>query len=69
MSFEIPEPEEWELYVKKGDLHPQTPVWANERKERIQYNAQIENIKTPDHSLRRQARKMDFIARGKSEIK
>ncbi|WP_296010519.1 RluA family pseudouridine synthase [uncultured Treponema sp.] len=69
MSFEIPEPEEWEQYVKKGDLHPQIPIWANERKERIQYNAQIENITTPDHSLRRQARKMDFIARGKSGIK
>jgi 23S rRNA pseudouridine1911/1915/1917 synthase len=27
MKFEVPEPEEWLEYVKKGDLHPTVPVW------------------------------------------
>lgn len=27
MKFEVPEPEEWSEYVKKGDFHPKKPVW------------------------------------------
>lgn len=27
MKFEVPEPEEWLQYVKKGDSHPAVPVW------------------------------------------
>ena len=27
MKFEVPEPEEWSEYVKKGDKHPKKPVW------------------------------------------
>ena len=27
MKFEVPEPEEWLEYVKKGDFKPKTPVW------------------------------------------
>lgn len=27
MMFQVPEPAEWLEYVKKGDIHPETPVW------------------------------------------
>jgi len=33
MMFQVPEPEEWIEYVKKGDFHPQTPIWNKEFEE------------------------------------
>lgn len=29
MKFEVPEPDEWSDYVKKGDAHPQPTLWSN----------------------------------------
>ncbi|MGN0729515.1 RluA family pseudouridine synthase [Treponema sp.] len=69
LRFEIPEPENWAEYVQKGDPHPVPPVWAEEKKSIDVYNARVENIKGSGHSLRKQARKMDFISRGKSGIR
>lgn len=33
MMFQVPEPEEWLEYVKKGDFHPETPIWNKEFEE------------------------------------
>lgn len=30
MMFQVPEPTEWIEYVKKGDFHPETPIWNKE---------------------------------------
>jgi len=30
MKFEVPEPEEWMEYVKKGDAHPVVPAWQKD---------------------------------------
>ena len=30
MMFQVPEPEEWLEYVKKGDEKPETPVWMKD---------------------------------------
>lgn len=38
MQFEVAEPAEWKTYVEKGDLHPETPVWIQERKEKTRQN-------------------------------
>ena len=27
MKFEVPEPDEWEAYVKRGDFHPEPAIW------------------------------------------
>ena len=34
LKFEVAEPEEWAMYVKKGDKHPQVPVWEKEFKSK-----------------------------------
>lgn len=31
LKFEVPEPEEWFDYVKRGDKHPAVPVWIEEK--------------------------------------
>lgn len=64
MSFEIPEPEEWVQYVKKGDRNPETPVWRAERPARN--DSFGENMQETGRSYRRKLKKMDFISRGKS---
>ncbi len=33
MSFQVPEPDEWLEYVKRGDPNPTPPVWAFEAEE------------------------------------
>lgn len=30
LMFQVPEPNEWLEYVKKGDTHPETPIWNRE---------------------------------------
>ncbi len=66
MKFEVPEPKEWEEYVKKGDSHPTAPVWKNETNERLKKSKSIENIKTSIQISRKKERKMNFIERGKN---
>lgn len=39
MKFEVPEPQAWLEYVKKGDKNPVTPVWIEE------LNSRFENTK------------------------
>ena len=64
LKFEVPEPEEWTLYVQKGDKHPQKPVWD------IPVKAHKEEIELGERKLsRKQAAHMDFIQRGKKRNK
>ena len=69
MKFEQPEPEEWLEYVKKGDAHPQLPVWLKEVRDSRNLKRQVKlpEQKSVDQSRgsRKAARKMDFISRGK----
>jgi 23S rRNA pseudouridine1911/1915/1917 synthase len=73
MKFEIPEPEEWLAYVKKGDEKPATPVWQREkpvhdaRKDgdiysKIRHDAE-------DRISHKKLAGMDFISRGKMHNK
>ena len=34
MRFEVPEDKEWIEYVKKGDPHPQKPIWQQEHAQK-----------------------------------
>ncbi|MBO4404798.1 MAG: RluA family pseudouridine synthase [Treponema sp.] len=61
MKFEVPEPAEWEEYVKKGDLHPKTPVWKQERIS----SSKKDFVPPKNIPSRKENRKMDFIQRGK----
>ncbi len=65
MHFEVPEPEEWLSYVKKGDPHPEEPVWKKERLTERRSEEKFPSVKTKPLS-RKAERGMDFIARGKS---
>ncbi|MCR5218031.1 RluA family pseudouridine synthase [Treponema sp.] len=60
MRFDIPEPEEWLEYVKKGDRHPQTPVWFKKFKPEPQKNIPLQKTES-----RKSLRHMNFIERGK----
>jgi 23S rRNA pseudouridine1911/1915/1917 synthase len=69
MKFEVPEPEEWLSYVKKGDSHPVVPVWQKvfdtkhtEKKKNI-YN-EAKHIEK-EHVSGRQLAHMSFMERGK----
>ncbi|MBE6355069.1 RluA family pseudouridine synthase [Treponema sp.] len=59
MRFDIPEPEEWLNYVKKGDSHPALPVWLQKQKPEHKPSAHV--IKTES---RKSLRHMNFIERG-----
>lgn len=69
MKFEVPEPAEWLEYVKKGDRHPELPIWFKEAKnsrnlkhsEKLPGQSAIDSVR----GARKNARKMDFISRGK----
>ncbi len=63
MHFEIPEPEEWEKYVQKGDPNPTPPIWAKEKRE---YRKKNENTIIPEKISGKKLRKMNLIERGKS---
>jgi len=66
MKFEVPEPKEWEEYVTKGDLHPDTPIWRQEQKPKQSYKAQSFN---PSGLKTKRDHKGDFISRGKQQGK
>ncbi len=65
MKFEVPEPEEWSEYVKKGDKHPKKPVWDlpqsrpnTGRHEELKLGQRRLSAKDKAH--------MDFIKSGKN---
>lgn len=64
MSFEIPEPEEWVQYVKKGDRYPEAPAWKLEHP--VQEAGFEKEMQETVHSYRKKLKKMDFISRGKA---
>ena len=70
MKFEVPEPEEWEKYVEKGDLHPQKPVWdlpENRGGQGHQKHPQNEGLKLGQRRLSAKDKAhMDFIKSGKN---
>lgn len=71
MKFEVPEPAEWREYVEKGDPHPRTPVWKEERKSEEKAAASKAMAPVANGGYKRLSRKekskMDFISRGKAE--
>ena len=71
MKFEVPEPEEWSEYVKKGDFHPKKPVWdlPQNRKDISNKSGHThhEEIKLGQRRLTAKDKAhMDFIKSGKS---
>jgi len=66
MHFEVPEPEEWKIYVEKGDPHPATPVWREYEKGFTSESSLV--IGAKPRLSRKQASHMDFIAQGKAKI-
>ncbi|MBQ5432645.1 MAG: hypothetical protein IIU30_04220, partial [Treponema sp.] len=74
--FEVPEPDEWAEYVKKGDPNPQAPVWSaknpynaelkqrQRQMEKALAKKQEEKQLAPRLSAKQKSR-MDFIAQGK----
>ena len=71
-KFEVPEPEEWGEYVKKGDKHPKKPVWdlpenrasASRSSSRSQHHDELQ-LGQRRLSAKDKAH-MDFIKSGKS---
>lgn len=70
MKFEVPEPEEWSKYAQRGDKHPQTPIWMEQRQEksnRIVNQNNRESLNLGERKLtRKSAAHMDFIQQGKN---
>lgn len=65
MHFEVPEPAEWIEYVKKGDPHPETPVWITERSSQKKSSSKDFNPGPAQKRLSgKEKNKMDFISRG-----
>lgn len=60
LRFDIPEPQEWLDYVKKGDPKPELPVWL----QKNQSSHKAEKITITGES-RKSLRHMNFIERGK----
>ena len=64
MRFEAAEPEEWKIYVEKGDLHPESPEWRgsqrgkDSKKDAAHFGQRPLSGKEKAH--------MDFISRGKA---
>lgn len=80
LLFEVPEPEEWLEYVKKGDSYPETPVWDNfgkkvsgnsNRNRKGKSSAhKPEGIKLGERKLtRKDSAHMDFIQQGKNKFR
>jgi 23S rRNA pseudouridine1911/1915/1917 synthase len=71
MKFEIPEPEEWLLYVRNGDRQPVMPVWFGEYRQNGHMTRDTESYgyNKPADCYPRLSRKetagLDFIAKGK----
>lgn len=72
MKFEVPEPQEWVEYVKRGDVHPVEPVWIQNSNSRGKNGSRSTNGKHSDElklGQKRLSRKdmahMNFIESGK----
>lgn len=66
--FEVPEPEEWHLYVQKGDIHPEVPIWEKEFKknEQRKSNSSKDKIILGEKRLSRKDKvHMSFFESGK----
>lgn len=65
MKFEVPEPEEWIEYVKKGDLHAKKAIWVSHT-EGKKNNNKNQEIKLGQKRLsRKDIAHMNFIESGK----
>ena len=65
MKFEVPEPEEWIEYVKKGDLHAKKAIWVS-HPEGKKNNNKNQEIKLGQKRLsRKDIAHMNFIESGK----
>ncbi len=62
MKFEVPEPKEWENYVEKGDFHPDTPIWRQQRESKPTHK---QESFTPSGFSSKRSHKGDFISQGK----
>lgn len=69
LKFEVPEPEDWAIYVERGDKRPQTPLWVTDfsnnhfDKKRKSDNSEI---KLGQKRLsKKMAAHMNFIEAGK----
>ena len=75
LKFEVKEPETWLEYVKKGDFHPETPVWIKELHEKFENtkgehfhsrgHGNTENFPPEKRLSRKQTSKKYFIEAGK----
>lgn len=71
LVFEVPEPVEWTDYVKRGDTHPEKPVWLNSEKGKNQssagkFNHNKDELKLGERRLsRKEQAHMGFIQAGK----
>lgn len=65
LLFEVPEPDEWCEYVKRGDKHPQLPVWKKEQSEQKKHHSNNELQLGQKRLSKKEAAHMDFIQAGK----
>ncbi len=66
MKFEVPEPSEWEAYVRKGDEKPAKPVWNAEKSSTKHNSRKNDELKLGERRLsRKDTAHMNFIERGK----
>ncbi|MCQ2576172.1 MAG: RluA family pseudouridine synthase [Treponema sp.] len=71
MVFEVPEPEAWADYAKKGDVHAEKPVWISSEGGRA-YGSKSQSRKSDELKLgqkrlsRKEAAHMGFIQAGKN---
>ena len=65
LRFEVPEPKEWEAYVRQGDENPLTPIWFNKVSHA---DGRGQKAPLPKEKIRLSAKQkshMDFISQGK----
>ncbi|MCQ2590386.1 MAG: RluA family pseudouridine synthase [Treponema sp.] len=69
LKFQVPEPEEWSSYVKKGDLHPEKTLWRAENikgEKNHKKNAADDRVILEEKRLsQKQKSHMNFIEAGK----
>ena len=67
MKFEVPEPQEWGEYVKKGDPHPKKPVWdLPQNRPSHNGHSQRDELKLGQRRLSAKDKAhMDFISSGR----
>lgn len=69
MKFEVPEPEDWLEYVRKGDTHPAVPAWQkafDAKRTAAKHDIYSEaKREVKEHVSGRKLAHMDFMERGK----